>query len=133
MLNGIRAEVLFVDDSTDDTPQVIQESIPHFPNLNIRLLHRSAEQRTGGLGGAVLLGLQNARAEFACVMDGDLQHPPELIPLLLRTAHEKGVDLVAATRRTDESQVTGLNTARNLISRGLDLLARAFSRAACMA
>ncbi len=126
VLNGIHAEVLFVDDSTDDTPQVIQAAIPHFPSLKIRLLHRTAEQRTGGLGGAVLLGLQNARADFACVMDGDLQHPPELIPLLLRTAHEKGVDLVAATRRSEDSQVTGLNTARNLISRGLDLLARAF-------
>ncbi len=133
VLNGIHAEVLFVDDFTDDTPQVIQEAIPDFPVLKIRLLHRSAEQRTGGLGGAVVLGLQNTQAEFACVMDGDLQHPPELLPLLLRTAHDKGVDLVAATRRSEDSQVTGLNTARNLISKGLDLMARLFSRAACMA
>ena len=40
-------------------------------------------------------------------MDGDLQHPPELLPLLLRTAHEKDVDLVAATRRTDEQPGNG--------------------------
>jgi dolichol-phosphate mannosyltransferase len=126
VLNGIHAEVLFVDDSTDDTPRVIQEAIPLYTNLKIRLLHRSEEQRTGGLGGAVLLGLQNAQAEYACVMDGDLQHPPELLPLLLRTAHEKSADLVAATRRTDDSEITGLNTSRNLISRGLDLMARAF-------
>jgi dolichol-phosphate mannosyltransferase len=39
---------------------------------------------------------------------------------------EKNVDLVAATRRVEDSQVTGLNAARNLISRGLDLVARAF-------
>jgi putative flippase GtrA len=45
---------------------------------------------------------------------------------LLRTAQDKDVDLVAATRRNEDSQVTGLNTARNLISRSLDLIARAF-------
>ncbi len=126
VLSGIHAEVLFVDDSTDETPEVIKAAIPLFPNLTIRLFHRTAEKRIGGLGGAVLLGLQNARSEYACVMDGDLQHPPELLPVLLRTAQDKDVDLVAATRRTEDSQVTGLNTARNLISRGLDLVARAF-------
>ncbi len=126
VLSGIHAEVLFVDDSTDETPEVIKAAIPLFTNLTIRLFHRSVEKRTGGLGGAVLLGLQNARSEYACVMDGDLQHPPELLPVLLRTAQDKDVDLVAATRRNEDSQVTGLNTARNLISRSLDLIARAF-------
>ena len=59
-------------------------------------------------------------------MDGDLQHPPELLPVLLKTAQEKQVDLVIATRRSQDSKVTGLNTARNQISRVLDLTARIF-------
>jgi dolichol-phosphate mannosyltransferase len=125
-LNGLHAEVLFVDDSTDDTPQVIEAASQSFPDLNIRLFHRPAEQRSGGLGGAVLLGLQNITAEYACVMDGDLQHPAELLPKLLRTAQDRNVDLVVATRRTSDSQVDGLNAARNLISRALDFTARAF-------
>jgi len=58
------------------------------------------------------------------VMDGDLQHPPEMIPQLFNKAIAIQADLVAASRRTDQSDVKGLNTARNLISRGLDLLAR---------
>jgi dolichol-phosphate mannosyltransferase len=124
--NNIHTEVLFVDDSTDETPQTVIEALPLFPGLNVRLLHREPEQRIGGLGGAVLLGLINSRSDYACVMDGDLQHPPELLPTLLNTAHEKDVDLVVATRRTDQSQLTGLNVTRNLISRGLDLAARAF-------
>jgi dolichol-phosphate mannosyltransferase len=125
-INGIRTEVLFVDDSTDKTPQTVAAAIPLYPGLNVRLLHREPEQRVGGLGGAVQLGLINARSDYACVMDGDLQHPPELLPVLLNTAHEKDVDLVVATRRNEQSQVTGLNLSRNLISRGLDLTARAF-------
>ncbi len=123
---GQPLEVIFVDDSTDNTPQVVERAALQFPGLNVRLIHRPPEQRVDGLGGAVVAGLRAARAEFACVMDGDLQHPPELLPMLLKTAREKQADLVVATRRTVESRVTGLNLARNLISRSLDLVARGF-------
>jgi len=119
-------EVIFVDDSTDETPQVVQAAVKHFPALNVRLIHRQPEQRTGGLGGAVVAGLNAAKAEYACVMDGDLQHPPELVPVLLKTAIEKQADIVVATRRSENSQVTGLSTTRDLISKGLDMIARIF-------
>jgi len=133
LLTGIRnaffgtfIEVIFVDDSTDDTPQVVEAAASHFPAQNVRVIHRSLEERSDGLGGAVVIGLKAARAEYACVMDGDMQHPPEIVPVLLMTAIEQQADLVVATRRADASQVTGLNTARNLISHGLDLVARTF-------
>ena len=119
-------EVIFVDDSTDETPQVVEAAVKHFPALNVRLIHRQPEQRTGGLGGAVVAGLNAAKAEYACVMDGDLQHPPELVPVLLKTAIEKQADIVVATRRSENSQVTGLSTTRDLISKGLDMIARIF-------
>jgi dolichol-phosphate mannosyltransferase len=119
-------EVIFVDDSTDETPQVVEAAAKNYPTLNVRLIHRSPEQRIGGLGGAVVMGLNAAQSEYACVMDGDLQHPPELVPVLLKTAVEKQADLVVATRRNASSEVTGLNFTRNLISRGLDLTARIF-------
>jgi dolichol-phosphate mannosyltransferase len=119
-------EVIFVDDSTDETPQVVEAAVKHFPALNVRLIHRQPEQRTGGLGGAVVAGLNAAKSEYACVMDGDLQHPPELVPVLLKTAIEKQADIVVATRRSENSQVTGLSTTRDLISKGLDLIGRIF-------
>lgn len=125
-LNGYHIEVIFVDDSSDETPQVVEASKQNYPDLMIRMIHRTAEQRTGGLGGAVVLGIKNAQSDYACVMDGDLQHPPELIPTLFYTIKEKHVDLVVATRRSQKSQVTGLNLTRKLISRGLDLTARVF-------
>ncbi len=133
LLTGIRnsfygtfIEVIFVDDSTDDTPQVVEAAVKDFPAQNVRLIHRQPEQQTGGLGGAVVVGLKAARADYACVMDGDLQHPPEVVPVMLKTAIEKNADLVVATRRSEDSKVTGLNTARNLISLGLDFTARIF-------
>jgi glycosyltransferase involved in cell wall biosynthesis len=123
---GTFIEVIFVDDSTDETPKVVEAAVKDYPAQNVRLIHRSPEQQVGGLGGAVVVGLKAASADYACVMDGDLQHPPEVVPVLLKTALEKRVDLVVATRRSDESRVTGLNTARNLISLGLDFTARLF-------
>jgi dolichol-phosphate mannosyltransferase len=125
-VDSLPIEVIFVDDSSDETPQVVEAEAQKYPDLNVRLLHRTPEQRVGGLGGAVVMGLKAAGAEYACVMDGDLQHPPEMLPVLLKIAYKKKVDLVTATRRAEDSKVTGLNLARNQISRALDLAARLF-------
>ena len=123
---GASTEVVFVDDSSDDTPEVICRLSDRYPGLVVSMLHRQPEQQTGGLGGAVIAGMQAAHAPFACVMDGDLQHPPELLPQLMEAAVQKNADLVVASRRTAESKVSGLNLMRNLISRGLDQIARIF-------
>ena len=57
--------VLFVDDSDDDTPHVIQAARERgFGSLDVRLLHRSGAQRTGGLGGAVLAGLERTDTQW---------------------------------------------------------------------
>lgn len=122
-LDDTRVEVIFIDDSTDETPLVIEKAVTQFSELNIRLIHRAPVEQSGGLGGAVKVGLSEARAEYACVMDGDLQHPADLVPVLLKTAVEGQADLVIATRRKKESRMPGLNLARRVISRGLDLLA----------
>ena len=51
--------------------------------MAVRLIHRSADQRTGGLSGAVIAGFHQAHGTWAVVMDGDLQHPPELVARLV--------------------------------------------------
>ncbi len=117
-------EVIFVDDSSDETPEVIQQNSDRFAPVTVRLLHREPAERIGGLGGAVVLGMRAANAPYACVMDGDLQHPPELLPALLEKAIQSRSDLVVASRRAAESQNSGLSFTRTLISRSLDLIAR---------
>ena len=94
-VDGIDAEVVFVDDSSDATPDVIRE-VAGSAALPVRVIHRQVP--TGGLGGAVLEGIAAASADVCVVMDGDLQHPPEKIPALVERFREGDVDVVVASR-----------------------------------
>src|SRR5262245_24480533 len=67
-LKGISAEVIFVDDSTDETPQVIGKLQEWFP-LPIKLIHRPKEARQNGLGGAVVEGFKATQGTWMGVMD----------------------------------------------------------------
>jgi len=122
-LSSVPAEIVFVDDSNDQTPQAI-EAVSARTQLPIVLIHRPPEQQMGGLGGAVVEGLRAARAPWVCVMDADLQHPPELIPDLLDRANRDNADLVLASRYDKHSGHQGLGRARTLVSRGLHAMAR---------
>ena len=79
------------------------------------MLHR--EVPSGGLGGAVVEGLRVARADWVVVMDGDLQHPPEMVPELVEAGRRAGADLVVATRYTDGGSRTAWPTATASSSR----------------
>lgn len=122
-MEGIPAEVVFVDDSTDHTPEVIRNLQHQFP-LEVRLIARPLERRGNGLGGAVIEGFRSACAPWACVMDGDLQHPPQLIPCLLKHAQAEDADLVVGSRLAPGGSTEGLSSRRTLISRLFALVTR---------
>ena len=115
-------EVIFVDDSADDTPKLIRTFMGRYP-FEIRLIARPPNQRTGGLGGAVVEGFHAARGYWMCVMDADLQHPPEMVPKLLRHAQDTECDLVIGSRFVDGASTPGLNPMRTAISETLILSA----------
>jgi len=106
-LSGRQAEIVFVDDSDDDTPTVVQAHAAESP-VPIRLVHRSPEQRSFGLGGAVVAGLRVAQQDWCIVMDADLQHPPELAPRLADLGVAEQLELVVASRYTEHGDASGL-------------------------
>lgn len=117
------AEIIFVDDSTDTTPDTINNAAGSYLRP-VRLIHRLPDQRLGGLGGAVLEGLRAARGPYVIVMDGDLQHPPEVIPQLLGKAREEARDLVVASRYCANGSAGSFSRARSLLSQGSTLAAK---------
>ena len=116
-------EILFVDDSTDDTPAMITAAAAT-STVPVRLLHRAGQERVGGLAGAVTAGIASSSSRFVLVMDGDLQHPPEMAPLL-RDATEDS-DVAVASRYLGSGDASGLsNQFRRTVSSGSTLLAQA--------
>ncbi len=109
---GVASEVIFVDDSDDDTDSTIREARISIidPTFDVRSLHREPTQRSGGLGGAVVAGLKIARGQWICVLDGDLQHPPETIPALMDKVRGDDHDLVIASRYCAGGDTGGLSS-----------------------
>lgn len=117
-VEGRTVRVLFVDDSDDATPEEVAR-VRRSASLDVDLLHRPRGRREGGLGGAVLAGLAATDSPYAVVMDGDLQHPPGVVPVLLARAHVTGADVVVASRHAPGGSEGGLsNLGRVLVSRG---------------
>jgi dolichol-phosphate mannosyltransferase len=109
-LTGIPAEILFVDDSDDGTAEELTRLAPDCA-VDLRVLHRRAAERSGGLGGAVLAGLRVARGEWVMVMDADLQHPPASAVAMSQAAMRQDVDIVIGTRYAGAGARDGLNGA----------------------
>lgn len=120
-LHEIAYEVIVVDDSTDDTPEVARALASQ--GYPVRLIARPPSRRNG-LSGAVVEGIEAAEGDWVCVMDADLQHPPATIRRLLDQATRSGANLVVASRRADWLGPLGLSRIRSLTSQSLTVLAR---------
>ncbi|HVB13501.1 MAG TPA: glycosyltransferase family 2 protein [Candidatus Dormibacteraeota bacterium] len=122
-LQDVAFELVFIDDSDDQTAALLATAASLDPQ--VRIVHRTPELREGGLSTAVVLGLHEARGRLVCVMDADLQHPPETIPAMLVTERE-GADLVVASRYLPGGSREGLATGmRQFVSLAASLLVRA--------
>jgi len=88
-------ELIFVDDgSTDGTwREIAMLSAEEKEIKGVRF------SRNFGKEGAIFAGLKRAGGGAAIVIDCDLQHPPELIPEMLKR-HKQGFEVVEAVKRT---------------------------------
>ena len=120
-------EMIFVDDSDDDTPAVLEAIAAETADssLTVRPLHRPAAERWGGLAGAVAEGFEAADGATVVVMDADLQHPPATIVSML-AAIDRGNELVVASRRIPgSSEDERFGVSRRVMSRAATFLATA--------
>jgi glycosyltransferase involved in cell wall biosynthesis len=91
---NLPCEILFLDDgSTDQTAARIEQASAHDSRLRLLRLSRNFGHQT-----ALFAGLEQARGDAVITMDGDLQHPPELIPALVER-WQAGYEIVQAVRR----------------------------------
>ena len=127
-LAGNPVEVIFVDDSSDDTPQVVERLSSDYASSStlVRLIHRRREDRGDGLAGAVVSGFRRASSEYVAVMDSDLQHPPEVLNDLLSAACASDAELVVGSRYIGDGDADGLSSSlRRFTSLGTGSVAHA--------
>ncbi len=93
-------EIIFVNDgSRDDTQQKLEDLSKQFEEVKFIEFSRNFGHQP-----AVKAGMDNAHGNAVISMDGDLQHPPELIPQMIKK-WEEGYDVVF-TIRTYPKQIS---------------------------
>lgn len=89
------AEFVFVDDhSSDATPQILADLAEEDPRVFVLRLKRNYGQTV-----ALAAGFDHAAGDVIVSMDGDLQHDPADLPLMLETLEETDCDIVSGWRQ----------------------------------
>jgi glycosyltransferase involved in cell wall biosynthesis len=99
---GAQFELVVIDDgSPDDTWGVLEANANEFPMMRAVRLSRNF-----GKEHALSAGLELAKGDAVIVMDADGQHPPLLLPELIRRRDETGAEIIEATKthRGEESR-----------------------------
>jgi phenylacetate-CoA ligase len=111
---SLNAELILVDDgSTDATVEVVSALLLKHPQLRFE---RHASNR--GIEASWRTGVIAARGTSVCLIDADLQNPPEYIWELFRELNFSRADLVQGYR----SSIGRLRNSRYLLSRVLNVL-----------
>jgi phenylacetate-CoA ligase len=114
-LVGIEYELLIIDDgSTDQTYEQAQSLALENPGIVIPIRH----EENLGIPSAWETGVLKAKGDYVCLIDSDLQNPPEYIPDLLRAIDENQVHFAQAVR----SSIGRVKDQRLILSTGLNRL-----------
>ena len=110
-------ELIYVDDGSKDNSLIKLTELQQ-THKNIRIIKLT---RNFGHQAALLAGLRNASGDCVITLDADLQHPPEIIPDLLK--HWRDGAQIVNTRRIEKQRLSS----KSLTSRWFYRLFSAFS------
>jgi glycosyltransferase involved in cell wall biosynthesis len=103
---GLACEVVYVDDGSSDATFSVAHALPATA-LDLQVVSLS---RNFGKEAALMAGLDHARLGAVLFMDGDGQHPPDLVEKLVAHWIDDGYDVVytAKAHRDNESMLRRL-------------------------
>jgi len=97
----LHPEVLVVDDSTDETPKILEKLSHKFSTL--RYIHRKSGK---GVGSAIREGIHEATSEFIIIYMADAPNDTKYFPSILKKLRE-GNDIVQTSRFIESSKMVG--------------------------
>lgn len=123
-LEGLRFELIFVDDdSPDDTAAAVDALAAKRPW--VRCIRRIGRR---GLASAVVEGALATSAPFVAVMDADFQHDEKLLPDMLRCLRGAEHDIVVGSRYAEGGGLGAWDAGRQRMSALATLLSRLVTR-----
>jgi len=93
---GLTIEMVVIDDgSTDNTWKLLERVVAQMPEAKALRFSRNF-----GKEAAICAGIAYSSGEACVVIDSDLQHPPELLPEMVRLWREEHWDIVEGIKKT---------------------------------
>lgn len=93
---AIETEIIYINDGSSDSTAAMLNQIA-LADKTVKVIHFS---RNFGHQAAVTAGIHNCNADWAIIMDADLQDPPELIPEILAQAIHEQANVVYCVRKS---------------------------------
>ena len=91
-----RLEIQVLDDSTDDTRELIRLTVGRLSRAGHDIVHLVRDDRSGYKAGALAAGLARASGEFVAVFDADFVPPPGFLRALIDHFADPEVGMVQA-------------------------------------
>jgi len=88
-----RFEIQVLDDSTDDTREILGSLVRRYREQGVDIVHLHREDRTGFKSGALREGMEVAKGEFLAIFDADFLPPSDFLRRTI-PSFEDGVALV---------------------------------------
>ncbi|HCK65688.1 MAG TPA: hypothetical protein DHW49_05435 [Anaerolineae bacterium] len=89
-------EIQVLDDSTDDTKDIVTQKVNQVKKQNINIHHIHRENRIGFKAGALANGLESAKGEFIAIFDADFLPNPDFLKRLLPHFENEKIAFVQA-------------------------------------
>lgn len=105
-----RLEIQLLDDSTDETSDIIQEVLPKYIHLGINIYHHQRKERIGYKAGALEEGMSLCKGEFIAIFDADFIPDREFLKQTLPYFSNKKIAAV-------QTRWTHLNESKSFLTR----------------
>ena len=102
-------EILFIDDDSNDGTEEILKNLNMGDKKNKYIIRKGKKR---DLSKSCVLGFENSLFDNILVMDGDLQHDPKDINILIEIFHLKKADIVVGSRNLFHRKNEGLSIIR---------------------
>ncbi|CAA0079836.1 Beta-monoglucosyldiacylglycerol synthase [BD1-7 clade bacterium] len=91
-----KLQIQIVDDSTDDTAELIRDRVQHYQRLGYNIEHRHRTNRQGFKAGALKEAMAFATGEFIAIFDADFVPDTNILNRLIHAFTDASVGMVQA-------------------------------------